>query len=356
MKKYLTWEQTLFKDREIFDSGYVPEVFLYREAQMKSIGYAIAPGIEGKQPQNIICVGPPGTGKTTSFKKIIEQAEQISPSNLILAYVNCRYTQTHYSVLAQIYKKMTGIEPPSSGIALKKLYEKIAQTLATRKKSMFVILDDADFLVSRKIFHEIVNNFLRLHEEYPISVGLSSVHSTQCPLLDNGLTSVFIPTIIKFPSYSWDETFDILNTRVKIGLYPNVVKNEIIEKITDYAVSKGDIRFGIDLLKRSVIIAEKRASTIAEFIDVDTALIEASNERMKRYLKVITDSETALLNLASDLGTSQAGDLFCAFSNRTRKGYTTFHKSLNKLIDAKLVDSHIENRGKNGRTRIIIAK
>lgn len=356
MKNYLTWEQTLFKDREIFDSRYVPETFLYREAQMKSMGYAIAPGIEGEQPQNIICLGPPGTGKTTSFKKIIDQAEQISPSNLILAYVNCRYTQTHYSVLAEIYKKITGIEPPTSGIALKKLYEKIAKTLMTRNKSMFVILDDADFLVSRKIFLDIVNNFLRLHEEYPISVGLSSVHSTQCPLLDNGLTSVFIPTIIKFPSYSWDETFDILNTRVKIGLYPNVVKNEIIEKITDYAVSKGDIRFGIDLLKRSVIIAEKRASTIAEFMDVDTALIEASNERMKSYLKVITDSETALLNLASDLGTSQAGDLFCAFNNRTRKGYTTFHKSLNKLIDAKLVDSHIENRGKNGRTRVIIAK
>ena len=26
MKKYLTWEQTLFRDREIFDSGYFLEV------------------------------------------------------------------------------------------------------------------------------------------------------------------------------------------------------------------------------------------------------------------------------------------------------------------------------------------
>jgi len=31
-------------------------------------------------------------------------------------------------------------------------------------------------------------------------------------------------------------------------------------------------------------------------------------------------------------------------------------KSLNKLVDAKFADSHIENRGKNGRTRIITAK
>ncbi len=134
------------------------------------------------------------------------------------------------------------------------------------------------------------------------------------------------------------------------------MRSEIIEKITDYAVSKGDIRFAIDLLKRSVINAEKRASTIVELTDVDTALIEASKERMKRYLKVFTDSETALLSIASEIGTSQAGDLFDAFHKRTRKGYTTFHKSLNKLVNAKLVDTYIENRGKNGRTRIITPK
>ena len=89
---------------------------------------------------------------------------------------------------------------------------------------------------------------------------------------------------------------------------------------------------------------------------METALTDASDERMKRYLKIFTDSETALLALASEKGTSQAGDLFNAFHKRTRKGYTTFHKSLNKLVNAKLVDSHIENRGKNGRTRVIIAK
>jgi Cdc6-like AAA superfamily ATPase len=165
-----------------------------------------------------------------------------------------------------------------------------------------------------------------------------------------------MPTIIKFPSYSWDETYDILERRVKIGLYPNVVKNEIIEKITGHAVSRGDIRFAIDLLKRSVINAEKRASTIVEFTDVEAALTDASNERMKRYLKIFTDSETALLSLASEMGTSQAGDLFNAFHKRTRKGYTTFHKTLNKLVKAELIDTYIENRGKNGRTRIITAK
>ncbi|HEY9246267.1 MAG TPA: hypothetical protein VIO11_05400, partial [Candidatus Methanoperedens sp.] len=63
---------------------------------------------------------------------------------------------------------------------MKKFYEKIAQTLVARNKSMFVILDDADFLVSRGIFHDVVNNVLRLYEEYPLKVGISTVRSTQC--------------------------------------------------------------------------------------------------------------------------------------------------------------------------------
>ncbi len=355
MKNLLAWEQTLFKDREIFEIGYVPDEFLYRELQLKKISYAIAPGIDGKRPQNIICIGPPGTGKTTSVKKIIEQAEQISPSSLILAYVNCRYTKTHYSVLAEIYKKMTGIELPLSGIPLKKLYRKVAETLTAKNKSMFVLLDDADFLISKGIFHEVVNNILRLHEEYPLNIGLGAVHSISYPLLDD-ITSIYKPTIVKFPGYTWDETFDILDRRVKIGLYPNVVEKVIIEKITGCTVPKGDIRFGIDLLKRSVINAEMRASKTVDFTDVDAALVEASEDRLKRYLKVFTDTETALLNTASEMGTSHAGELFDEFHRRTKKGYTTFHKALNKLINAKLVDIYVENRGKNGRTRVIRVK
>jgi hypothetical protein len=44
------------------------------------------------------------------------------------------------------------------------------------------------------------------------------------------------------------------------------------------------------------------------------------------------------------------------FRSRVEEGYTTFHKALNKLINAKLVDIYVENRGKNGRTRVITVK
>lgn len=354
MNNLLKWEQTLFKDSGIFELDYVPDVFLYRDTQLKSIGYAIAPGIAGKRPQNIICVGPPGTGKTTTLTKIIGEAKEIPDSNLILADINCRDKRTHYSVLAGIYEKITGIKLPLSGIALKRLHENIGETLAAKNKSLFVIMDDADFLLLRGIFHDVVNNTLRLYEEYPVKIGLCTVHSVLCPPVDE--ISVFIPSIIKFPAYTWDEIFDILDRRVRIGLYPNVVEKGIIEKITDSTVPKGDIRFGIDLLRRSVINAERRFSRTVDFADVDAALAEASKDRLERYLKAFTDTETALLKAASEMGTSYAGELFNVFHTRTKKGYTTFHKALNRLIEAKLVDTYIASRGKNGRKRIISVK
>ncbi len=93
-----------------------------------------------------------------------------------------------------------------------------------------------------------------------------------------------------------------------------------------------------------------------DFVDVEDALAEASKDRLKRYLKVFSDTETSLLRAASEMGTSRAGELFDVFHERTRKGYTTFDNALKKLIRAELVETCVESRGKNGRTRIITVK
>ncbi len=93
-----------------------------------------------------------------------------------------------------------------------------------------------------------------------------------------------------------------------------------------------------------------------DFTDIEDALTEASKDRLNRYLKAFTDTETALLEAASEMGISHAGELFNEFHKRTKKGYTTFYKALNKLVNAKLVDISIENRGTYGRTRVVSVK
>lgn len=43
MKDLLAWDQTLFKDSELFELDHVPEHFLHRDAQLQSLMYGVRP-------------------------------------------------------------------------------------------------------------------------------------------------------------------------------------------------------------------------------------------------------------------------------------------------------------------------
>ena len=61
----LLWEETIFRDRDLFELDHLPEHFLHRETQMNSLKFCIRPALQGGRPVNSLCLGPPGTGKTT---------------------------------------------------------------------------------------------------------------------------------------------------------------------------------------------------------------------------------------------------------------------------------------------------
>jgi len=69
MKNYTSLEESLFRNRDAFEIDFVPEIFNFREAQMKDIDYAIQPGMQGNRPINLVLRGLPGTGKTTAVRQ-----------------------------------------------------------------------------------------------------------------------------------------------------------------------------------------------------------------------------------------------------------------------------------------------
>jgi cell division control protein 6 len=79
MKDLLSWDQTLFKDSELFELDHIPEHFNHRDTQMQSLMYGIRPALSGGRPLNSLCVGAPGTGKTTAVLKIFEEIEKTRP-------------------------------------------------------------------------------------------------------------------------------------------------------------------------------------------------------------------------------------------------------------------------------------
>ena len=66
-----------------------------------------------------------------------------------------------------------------------------------------------------------------------------------------------LPENITFPQYTIDEVKDILSNRAKMGFYPGVIDETVLDRISEHTSALGDLRVGIDLLKRSALNAER---------------------------------------------------------------------------------------------------
>ncbi|MBO5431128.1 AAA family ATPase, partial [Methanocorpusculum sp.] len=213
----LSWEETLFRDQDVFDLNYVPEQFDYRDDQTQSLVFAIRPGIKGGKILDTVCRGPPGTGKTTSVKKIFESLRETTQAILPI-HVNCRIDASEYAVFTRIYTSLTKRGPPPSGTSVKQLIDMIARFVEQEQIQPLVCLDDANYLIYENQFNKVLYPLLRMHEVFPgINFGLIIIISDPGIDLQNSLEvrvqSTFHPEIIQYPPYSAREIAGILNER-----------------------------------------------------------------------------------------------------------------------------------------------
>ena len=119
-------------------------------------------------------------------------------------------------------------------------------------------------------------------------------------MLDKNVTSVFIPQEIIFEPYSTQEMFDILKDRIKAGFYPDVISDDILQQIAEYASSAGDLRMGIDLLRVSGNFAEADASKTIEQRHLIEAVKNTGSANLKSTLKTLSKDEKILLKTIID--------------------------------------------------------
>ncbi|MBW2739895.1 MAG: hypothetical protein JRE64_13855, partial [Deltaproteobacteria bacterium] len=132
----------------------------------------------------------------------------------------------------------------------------------------------------------------------------------------------------------------------------------------------GDLRVGIDLLKRSALNAEERASTSISEDDVRLAYKKSRMLHLSRMIASLGSGEQAILAILAMRAVAEgegeekemveteqtAGDLYTAFHESTGLGYTRFHAMLHKLATLRLIDAEIATEGVHGRSRRIALK
>jgi archaeal cell division control protein 6 len=358
-KSLLQWDETLFRDPEVFELDFVPEQFHHRENQMRELAFQIQPGLRGGRPLNTVCRGLPGTGKTTSVRKLFAEIEDTT-KKLVPVYVNCQIDNTKFAIFSQIYRKLAGHLPPASGTSFKQVFDAIARILQREETVLLVTLDDVNYLLYENEINKVLYTLLRAHEAYPgtrigviLIISDMSVDLTQA--VDARVASVFRPTDIYFPPYSREEVSEILKERVQQGLFPKVLSDDMLTLVIDQTMQSGDLRVGIDLLKRATLTAEKAARKSVEKDDICKAYEVSKYLHLAFTVKTLKPEEREVLRRIAERAKGDqamnAGDVYRSFDKELGMGYTRFYEVVKKFDAMRLVD--LEYRDGKGRTRVI---
>jgi cell division control protein 6 len=326
---------------------------------MRELAFQIRPGLRGGRPLNTVCKGLPGTGKTTSVKKHFAEIEETT-KKLVPVYINCQIDNTKFAIISQIYRKLAGHLPPASGTSFKQVFDAIARILIKEEIVLLVALDDANYLLYENEINKVLYTLLRSHETYEgtrigVIVIVSDLDIDIPRAVDARVASVFLPTEIDFPPYGDAEVREIMKARALQGLYQGVLSEQMLDLVVEQTLKSGDLRVGIDLLKRAALAAERAARRSIEKDDICNAYAISKYLHLANTVKTLKDEERQILKSLAERSTKEnemnAGDVYKSLKESTSIGYTRFYEIIKKMDAMRLVNLHY--RDGKGRTRII---
>jgi cell division control protein 6 len=339
-------DQTLFRDPDVFELTFVPDHLHHRDAQLQELAFLIQPAFQGGSALSAVLRGPPGTGKTTTVRRIFREVTE-ETQRVIPVYVNCRQDHTPLAVYGSIFKQVCGYPAPLAGRYLDDVKEGIAARLQDRDAALVVCLDDADELLPAGTYNTLLYQLLRLYEKWDVrKAGVFAVTSNLGLNLgaeaDPSVWSVFHPTEINFLPYTKTEVREILTDRVRQGLYPRVISKVLLDRIAGIAAGEQDIRIGIALVRAAVLRAEKDGRRRVDSDDVTAAARAITAPALRNRAGRLSAGERALacwIARRSHGGADMAsGTVFEAAQEYLPVGKTTYHEHLNALTRAGIVD------------------
>lgn len=378
--------RTLFKNKSVLQSNYLPDEILYRDKQIEQVASILAPVLIGQKTSNLFIYGKTGTGKTLTVqfvqKELLRRAKD-STNPLGMVYVNCKLKKTadtEYRLLAELITNL-GQTIPATGLPTDQVYNKFLNILNNSKyKVLIIILDEIDQLV-KKISDEFLYNLTRLNAELSktqiVIVGISN-DLRFLDLLDPRVKSSLSQEEIVFPQYNAVQLQGILNKRANEAFKDNCVESAAISKCSAFAAREhGDARRALDLLRVAGEIAERKGHN-----KISTEHIDEANEKIERD-KILDIVETvpkqfqAVLQAIIDLeeGNSRLIKQKQLFNEKLDKIFTgdvyVVYQAICKAINMEvltqrrigdiiqefdmlgLINATVVSKGRYGRTREI---
>ena len=129
----------------------------------------------------------------------------------------------------------------------------------------------------------------------------------------------------------------------------------MLEVVVEQTMKSGDLRVGIDLLKRSALNAEIDARKEIEKDDICRAYTISKYIHLSQTVKTLSAEEKNLLKVLAQISLDEkemsAGSVFEEFKKETKTGYTRYYEMVKKFDSMRLIN--LNYREGRGRTRVI---
>ena len=370
----LSHDERIFKNREALSSTYIPKHFPHREEEIGNIANILKPALNGSRPSNILIYGQTGTGKTAVAKFICDQITAKAKNDdkkIHTAYINCKQTNTTYSILSNIgkaYSKEWEEEIPIAGWRIDKVYAEVKQKAKENGGIVILVLDEIDALVT-KASDDILYHLTSLNSDLENSkisiIGISNdVKFTSW--LDPRVKSRLGEESLAFAPYNAPQIEEILYERSKIAFKENVVEPLVVSYCSSKAAQEhGDVRKALDLLRISAELADREEREIVTARYVNLAQNVMENDQVKNIISTLPIQNKAtfasiIVNQGSRKnGQQTTGDVYETYSricNIFKLEVLTQRRISNLISELDmqgLIHAKTVSLGRQGRTKYI---
>ncbi len=133
----------------------------------------------------------------------------------------------------------------------------------------------------------------------------------------------------------------------------------MLDRIVEQTMESGDVRVGLDLVKRAVLNSECAARTEVIEEDIAKAYEQAKHIHLACTVRALSTDERLLLQRIAELSQEESGPLvsgtiYTDGEGKPKVSYTAFFKRLQKLDALRLVDLIRVQAG--GRTSEVVLR
>lgn len=362
-------QSAIFKKRDILRPDYVPEELPHRQLQQVRLASILASALKGSRPSNIFIYGHVGTGKTAVSKFVLKRLKEEGDRHGLtfdFVYINCRYSDTNYRVLADIGEHV-GLSIPFTGLSSAEVFRRFTKALSKRDGLLFIVLDEVDSLV-KKSGDEVLYRLVRANGESQgcriaiigITNDLRLIES-----LDARIRSSLGEEEIVFPPYNAEQLTDILQHRARDAFNPQALTNGVIELCSALAAKEhGDARRALELLRIAGEIAERESSMGVTEEYVRRAYREIERDKVTEVIKTLPiHAKMVLLSVYLNIqGNSEGpttGDVYETYNrlcpqvgldSLTQRRLCDF---INEMDMLGILNARLVSKGRYGRTKIV---